>query len=60
MRPATLLLVAAVAVFAVVVYRVTTGGPPGPKTFAVTALGVVLLVASFTARRRGTPTPPVR
>ena len=58
MRPATLLLLAALAVFAVVVYRVTTGGVPGPKTAAVTAFGVVLLIASFIARRRAGTTPP--
>lgn len=52
MRLSLLLLVAAVLVFGVVAYRVVTGGPPGPRTAAVTALGAVLLVSSVLARRR--------
>lgn len=54
-----LLLLAALAVFGVVAYRVLTGGPPGPKTFAAAAVGVVLLVAALLARRRGAPNGPV-
>ena len=52
MRVGNLLLVAAVVVLAVVVGRVVMGGPPGPKTVAVTVLGVVLLVSGLFARRR--------
>ena len=64
MRLSYLLLVAAIAVFGVVAYRVLTGGPPGLKTAAVTALGAVLLVAAVVVRRRerpaGTGTATVR
>jgi hypothetical protein len=47
-----MLLSAAIVVLAVVVYRVVTGGQPGPKTAAACALGVALFIGWLFMRRR--------
>src|SRR5215217_3476278 len=52
MRLGNLLLAAGVIALAVVIGRYATGGPPGPKTFTLAAVGVVLLIAGLVMRRR--------
>jgi len=48
----TLLALLAVVLLGTVVWRVTTGGPPGMKTWTVCAVGIIAAILALVARRR--------
>jgi hypothetical protein len=48
----TLLALLAVVLLGTVVWRLTTGGPPGIKTWTICAAGIIAAILALVARRR--------
>jgi hypothetical protein len=58
MRISMILTILAVVMVLVLGWRIGTGGPPGPKTYALVAATVVVAVGAVVTRRREAAVPP--